>query len=493
MISTKTPLDPLQRAQLSLEGLSVGDAFGQLFFHHYPHMSRATPLPDGPWRWTDDTHMALSIVENLGEFGHINQDALVLAFARRYKAQPNRGYGGGAHRLLAEIAAGTDWRHASLSLFDGGSYGNGAAMRAAPIGGFFAGDPSRSAKEAQLSAVVTHAHPEGQAGAMAVAVAAAIAATSPHPAHEEFIEQVLPHIPSGLTNDGIQTAISIPADRLFDAIRILGTGQRVSSQDTVPFCLWVAAHHLDDFEEALWTTIEGFGDADTTCAIVGGIVALSAPGISKDWQARREPLQWHEPGFIPPDRPQWATYRGLAPPSALVDFYRARCPDHAGRMITDVWGLSHAKLESTHDYIQWLFPLPERSRVNALAPPVVESVVDEFRSDHSLQDRLLRSFQVMLAFYGLEITERDGADMEVRPTEQFEAQKSIWLKNENHNYWRIARMLRCMHLLGLESYSAALCRFLEDLYAAHETVIGEEVKDAWRLASEGLAYVRADE
>jgi ADP-ribosylglycohydrolase len=55
---------------------------------------------------------------------------------------------------------------------DGGDYdstnpsGNGAAMRAAPIGGFFSGDPSR-AHPRRSSLLLTHAHREGQAGAMA--------------------------------------------------------------------------------------------------------------------------------------------------------------------------------------------------------------------------------------------------------------------------------------------------------------------------------------
>jgi ADP-ribosylglycohydrolase len=72
----------------------------------------------------------------------------------------------------------------------------------------------------------------------------------------------------------------------------LGTGTKVTSADTVPFALWCAARHLDDYEEALWTTVSGLGDRDTTCAIVGGIVALSAGrgSIPATWLAAREPL-----------------------------------------------------------------------------------------------------------------------------------------------------------------------------------------------------------
>jgi ADP-ribosylglycohydrolase len=71
---------------------------------------------------------------------------------------------------------------------------------------------------------------------------------------------------------------------------VLGTGWEVSARDTVPFCLWCAANCLDDFEEAMWRTVAGRGDRDTTCAIVGGIVALSSRQVPAAWIARREPL-----------------------------------------------------------------------------------------------------------------------------------------------------------------------------------------------------------
>ena len=283
-------------ARLSLDGLSVGDAFGALFFSGRPSPPR---LPAGPWRWTDDTHMALSVVEVLGAHGCIEQDELARAFARRFADQPFRGYARGAVSLFRRIGAGADWRTASPVLFNGGSYGNGAAMRAAPIGGFFGNDPERAAREAQRSAVVTHAHPEGQAGAVAVAAAAAVAAGRTHPTGGDFLHAVLPFVPHSLTRQGIELAAGLPAGDLVEAVAQLGTGQSMTAQDTVPFCLWSAAHHLADFEEALWWTAKGLGDSDTTCAIVGGIVALSARVIPPAWLASREPLAWSGCGDEP--------------------------------------------------------------------------------------------------------------------------------------------------------------------------------------------------
>lgn len=66
----------------------------------------------------------------------------------------------------------------------------------------------------------------------------------------------------------------------------------LSAQDTVPFPFWRAARHLDDYEEALWLTVSGLGDRDTTCAVVGGIVAcyVGEAGIPAAWLEAREPL-----------------------------------------------------------------------------------------------------------------------------------------------------------------------------------------------------------
>ena len=165
------------RALDALAGLSVGDGFGQRFFVDDAIVARRVErreLPDGTWWVTDDTWMALSVVEVLRRAGRIDQDQLAASFAKHY--EPARGYGGGMQKLLQRLQDGQPWREAAAAQMDGaGSFGNGAAMRVAPVGAWFADDASRAAEEAERSAVVTHTHREGVAGAVAVAVAAALA------------------------------------------------------------------------------------------------------------------------------------------------------------------------------------------------------------------------------------------------------------------------------------------------------------------------------
>jgi len=282
----------MDRALISLAGLSVGDAFGEQFFRLPWDAIRGRRLPPGPWPWTDDTAMALSIVEVLRNHRTIEQNVLAARFADRFRQDPNRadrGYGTGAVRLLLQVAEGASWEVEAPRLFDGGSYGNGAAMRAGPIGGYFWGDPERAAQEAQRSAVVTHSHLEGQAGAIAVAAAAAMAPFKLAISSIDFLSQIVDHLPPTRTREKIEEARRIGPDEHGRAVGTLGTGNEVAAFDTVPFCLWVAANHGFDFEAAMWTTVAGGGDRDTTCAIVGSIVGLSAD-IPETWIRAREPL-----------------------------------------------------------------------------------------------------------------------------------------------------------------------------------------------------------
>jgi ADP-ribosylglycohydrolase len=240
--------------------------------------------------------MALSIIRCMKRYGHIEQAALAAAFAREYARDPRRGYGGTAHGILRAIGEGTPWQKAAGSVFEGlGSCGNGGAMRAAPIGAYFADDLTRVSYEARASAAVTHAHPDGQAGAIAVALAAAWAVQRPEANTEHaLIEFVLERLPKTDTYYRLKKALEIPLSLSpQSAALLLGNGSGVISSDTVPFCLWCAARHIKDYPTALWATVSGLGDRDTTCAIVGGIVALSAgrENIPAGWLAAREPIK----------------------------------------------------------------------------------------------------------------------------------------------------------------------------------------------------------
>ncbi len=290
----------MEQAKLALDGLSVGDGFGECFFGNPVVAERRLEHrdpPPAPWKYTDDTTMALSITRCLQRYGYIQQDALAATFAREYKRDPRRGYGGMAHSILQSIWHGTSWKAAAGSAFDGqGSCGNGGAMRAAPVGAYFVEDISRLVSEASASAEVTHAHADGKAGAIAVALAAAWMLRERNAAKRaslEMLEFLLQHLPETETFFGLKKAMEIPVSSSprMAALK-LGNGSRIIASDTVPFCLWCAAKFANEYPEAVWAAASVFGDIDTNCAIVGGIVALSTGrnGIPGEWLQSREAL-----------------------------------------------------------------------------------------------------------------------------------------------------------------------------------------------------------
>jgi ADP-ribosylglycohydrolase len=156
----------------------VGDAFGSsIFLADNPNfLRRPRPLPTAPWRYTDDSVMAMGIVEVLQKHVRIDQDELASIFGRRYWADTNRGYGPNIGTIFEAIRRGVPWPTAATApvrsqrsagllaqlaswlglqpkpAMSHGSLGNGGAMRVAPVGGYFADD---------MAAVV------GQAGASA--------------------------------------------------------------------------------------------------------------------------------------------------------------------------------------------------------------------------------------------------------------------------------------------------------------------------------------
>ncbi|HEX8464224.1 MAG TPA: ADP-ribosylglycohydrolase family protein [Abditibacterium sp.] len=316
-----TPAARLKRALDSLEGLSVGDAFGEGFFPSrgmvalllessefddapYSDLNelfirrelidiRRTQFIPKPWKWTDDTALALEIVANLRDYRQIEPKMLARGFAYRYKTDPMRGYGGAMHSLLPDLALG-DWETLAPALFGGtGSYGNGAAMRVGPLGAYFADDPYLCALQAALSSRITHSHAEGVAGGIATAMAACFAARARELGAEiDLIGEVLPFVPESEVKKRLEQARRMEDVTGEQVADFLGAGHEVSAYDTVPFCLWCAAQSLEYYEEALWETVSGLGDRDTTCAIVGGIVAsfTGADGIPDVWRESREPL-----------------------------------------------------------------------------------------------------------------------------------------------------------------------------------------------------------
>lgn len=131
-------------------------------------------------------------------------------------------------------------------------------------------------------------------------------------------------------------------------------------------------------------------------------------------------------------------------------------PDNKNRYLKDILNWDDSKLEYTHDYIQWLFPLNERSHFNLEAPTLDNETILIWRESSALKEKLLESVKVYLKF------------LQNNPT--------IWITYSNHNHLRITRMLKCMKLLGLNKEAKKVYKRLIHIHYKTNVINSDTIK-----------------
>ena len=170
--------------------------------------------------------------------------------------------------------------------------------------------------------------------------------------------------------------------------------------------------------------------------------------------------------------------------STLLAFYRGAAADSEGRTLQQLWAWNDERLDTAHDYIQWLFPLPEPSQFNPDAPLLTAEDIAAFEWDPTLQNNLRKSYQRMLAFFGLALDDDgkviDADNLASRAPDIWEA--------PNHNWLRISRILRCLTLLGLQLEAIAFFMWLESAYQSGRFPIDAHTFGYWRRAIESSLH-----
>lgn len=176
---------------------------------------------------------------------------------------------------------------------------------------------------------------------------------------------------------------------------------------------------------------------------------------------------------------------GFMPDTRILAFYSGAGPDSRGRLLREIQNWSDDKLERTHDYIQWLFPLDEPSGFNVEAPVLDANTIHEFGSRIELRRNFRVSFLRMLSFYGMELLHSHPPKV-VRAA-SFAERSRNWITPSNHNHLRITRILKSLKLLGLEAESAAFFESLVEIHreegAKADPGISEESFGFWESAA----------
>jgi Opioid growth factor receptor (OGFr) conserved region len=147
------------------------------------------------------------------------------------------------------------------------------------------------------------------------------------------------------------------------------------------------------------------------------------------------------------------------PQSAIIRYYSGEGVDGRGRTLSETQTLNASRMEYYHDFIQWMFPVRQRSVYNPDAPTLTDEDVAAFHARPELRTNLRRSFVVFLRFLGLELDEGTGV---VRESAEFLARRAVFAM-PNHNWLRITRVLHSLKALGLEPECQAFFSYLQTL------------------------------
>jgi poly(ADP-ribose) glycohydrolase ARH3 len=262
----------LERFRGCLLGLAIGDALGGKFEAQsaeairarFPTIQALIDYPQEEIWYTDDTQMAIGVAETLAEHGQIFETHLCRAFTANYL--PSRGYGRGARAVLDAMEDGKDYRQVAEQYFPGGSYGNGAAMRVAPLGLVFRDKPADLWAQARLSALPTHVHPLGIEGAQLLARAVATASHMPAFDRTVFFADLLSACESDAYRSKIQAAESFQTPE-----ELVQLGNRIEALHSVPTAIASFALTPESFEDTIAHVILLGGDTDTLAAMAGAL------------------------------------------------------------------------------------------------------------------------------------------------------------------------------------------------------------------------------
>jgi ADP-ribosylglycohydrolase len=222
-------------------------------------------------RYTDDTQMMIGILETLEEKGGFDPAMCARKFQENF--EPSRGYGRRIFGVVERIREGIPWDQVGTD-----SYGNGGAMRIAPIGCLYYRDLKALKENAILSARITHNHPEGLAGA--VAQASAVGLALQHGLSQEpikpvsFLDRIVLQVKDVDKRfaEYLDEIRSIPGGSVIEVVEgITGSyGLSLRAIESVPAAL--AAFLLThSFREAVISAVNLGGDTDTIGAMAGAV------------------------------------------------------------------------------------------------------------------------------------------------------------------------------------------------------------------------------
>ncbi len=283
----------------ALVGAAVGDAFGATLEGAWsvsPKDLQRLERGEGQLHYTDDTHMTIGVAQSLVERRGFDGPHMAALFARNYIQEPWRGYGPGPPQVFSLLQEGVPWDQAGRSLFGGsGSFGNGAAMRVAPVALLAYKNIDHVIAVAQSTAIITHAHELGVEGAVLQACAVALALgrdpTTPIDSGA-FIDTLMEQTHTPTFQQALERAKGLlgqaaSLDR--DAV-VSQLGNGIEAHRSVPTAICMFLGSPQSFREVVLNAIGLGGDTDTIASMAGALAGahVGLEDIPKEWRVRTE-------------------------------------------------------------------------------------------------------------------------------------------------------------------------------------------------------------
>jgi len=288
-------VDFKRKFQGCMVGSALGDAIGELAFQYRDKNILHRKIDKlAKFIYTDDTAMSISLAESIINKGVLDPRELGERFIASFNEEPWRGYGPGPPTIFSMVErSGMSCPQAAQTLFGGqGSFGNGAAMRIAPVGLFYH-DESALYEKACASAVLTHAHPVGQDGAAvqakAVALSVPLNPEEPFP-KEIFLAKLTEFAKTPEMRDKLQEVQRLLTRKVSPPKAAAVLGRSVVVQESLPFALFSFLRHPESFEDCLFCAVLNGGDRDTlgamACAVSGAYLGIDS--IPRSWREKLE-------------------------------------------------------------------------------------------------------------------------------------------------------------------------------------------------------------
>lgn len=225
--------------------------------------------------YTDDTQMMIGVAESLHKNSGFCGEDMLNCFAENFSAE--RGYGRSTATIIEEIKKGAKWNEVGEIVFKGGSLGNGAAMRSAPIGLYYYDNLDELITVGKEAAQITHAHRLGYEGAILISLGVAFAlkyrSLDEFSAKERFIRSIQKAYPfSKEYLNAFDKILQLLRRRKLSRNEVISNlGVSVKAHESVPVSLYAFLRNSNSFEEAVVYAVNLGGDTDTIGAMTGSL------------------------------------------------------------------------------------------------------------------------------------------------------------------------------------------------------------------------------